>query len=80
MKVRELLDLLSHCNPDSDVLCYLEDGTQLQEKPSLRVLAIESVVQRTARKERGEDQCPRLVFESSELASDHVLLDVTSDF
>lgn len=80
MKVRELVDLLSRCKPESEVLCYLDDGFHLREKPSLRVLEIESVIKKTAHKERDANQCPRLVFEESGLATEHVLLEVTGDF
>ncbi len=80
MKVKELIAELEKLNPEADVLCYTEDEQFIPDGHIFRLLDIETVSTSKARKRRGEDHIPTLKFGDSELAKDHILIQVLSDF
>ena len=80
MKLKELLNQLSHLDPDLDVLCYSEDENLLAPNHGFRLLEIDGIDVVEAEKHRGEDEIGSLKFEKSDLSEVHVLINVTSDF
>lgn len=80
MKLRDLLNQLSHLDPNLDVLCYTEDEALLAPDHIFRLLEIDNVDVVDAEKCRGEDQIGTFKIGKSDLSEHHVVINVTSDF
>ncbi|MBB3064493.1 hypothetical protein FHR98_000765 [Limibacillus halophilus] len=79
MKVKELQECLAALDPNSEVLCYCEDGKFLAKDRKFVVFEVSSVSPRKASRIRLEDRTPYLKIGEGPEAENLVLLDVTSD-
>lgn len=80
MKNRELIKLLEAHDPDSDVLCSIEDEAFLKKDEHFQIFEIVSVESANAEKHRDQSDKPTLKYVESEASETHLLIEITSIF
>lgn len=80
MKVKDLIDKLNKYDPNSEVLCYTEDGSVLDKEHLFKLFVIESMAISEGEPEKGDDNVPTIKFGKSPFSVKHVVLYITGSF
>lgn len=80
MKVKDLLNELEKMDQNSEVVCYTEDETLLDEGYTFKIFLVESVDVLTGERQKGEDHVPTFKLGKSENSKSHVSLNITGNF
>ncbi len=80
MKLRKLLDQLSHLDPELDVFCVADDETIVSPEHVFRIMEIDDIQILELEKLHGDDGIATFKIGKSELSQLHIVLNITSEF